>query len=317
MRLGRGDRFYKMTGSGNDFVAFDRLGEGPDVALPGPELVRALCRRRVGVGADGVLVLTDAADADYRLVYYNADGSRAELCGNASLCGVRLALELGRGSADGLTFVTDAGPMHGRMTDGEPELDLTPPRDLAPDLSWLWDTAGGAEQGDQRLGFVRVGVPHLVVLCSAAGEVDVERRGPPLRQHPGLADGANVNFVSRSDDGTWAMRTFERGVEAETLACGTGSVATALLLTSWGEVAGVQPTGEGQASQAEHGGQAAAPGAARDAAAADSHDAQAVSIRTSSGRLHRVRLRRTGDAIFPSLAGEGRIVYLGELAELV
>ncbi len=299
----RFEQFYKMSGSGNDFVAFDRLGGGSAVPLPDSTIIRDLCRRREGVGADGVLVLVDADDPtdDYRLVYYNADGSRAELCGNASLCGVRLALTLGRGATEGVTFLTDAGLMRGRLRGDLPEIDLPVPTELSADRSSLWEAVGGAEEGERRLGYVRVGVPHLVILCASADAVDLARRGPPFRRHPALADGANVNFVSPGRDGSWRMRTFERGVEAETLACGTGSVATALLLAEWGEA----PTDEGESWAAV-------------SAVVGSGDARRVSVevRTSSGKVHRVELRREGGEVRPSLAGEGRIVYTGELAEL-
>ena len=284
-----GDRFRKLSGSGNDFVAFDRLGQGPGVTLPSPDEVRTLCRRGVGVGADGVLVLIDEPEADYRLVYYNADGGRAELCGNASLCSVRLAVEAGRGGQAGVRFVTDAGPMTGRLTaDGLPEIDLAPAQDLAPDRADLWTDSGGPAADEQRLGFARVGVPHVVVLCDAAASVPILDRAPGLRRHRALRDGANVNFVSAAPEpGQWVMRTFERGVEAETLACGTGSVATALLLESWG-------------------------------LATDSHGGPTqVTLWTSSGLPLRVTLRRGEDGeLRPSLAGSARIVYQGELAEL-
>jgi diaminopimelate epimerase len=301
-----GERFHKVTGSGNDFVAFDRLGEGSGVALPAPAVVRALCSRGEGIGADGVLVLVDEPGVDYRLVYFNADGSRAELCGNASLCGVRLAVELGRSDPSAVSFVTDAGLMRGRITDGLPEIDLTPPRDLSADRSELWRAIGGAGTGERRLGYVRVGVPHLVVLCDSAEAAELELRGPLLRRHPALADGANVNFVSSAEDGAWTMRTFERGVEGETLACGTGSVATALLLTTWAMTVGAGVADAGSAEGRPNG---AAGDEARDSGV------PTVRIRTRSGRLHRVSLRGGAGDYRPSLAGEGRIVYRGELGE--
>ena len=95
-----------------------------------------------------------------------------------------------------------------------------------------------AESGDRRIGFAKVGVPHLVILCDDVSVVDVVGRGRPLRHHPTLREGANVNFVSRNRYGRWKIRTYERGVEAETLACGSGSVATAILLTVWKEATG-------------------------------------------------------------------------------
>ena len=118
-----GEHFYKLSGSGNDFVAFDAMAvESP--SLPDPARVQALCRRGTGVGADGVVVLCRAAGADYRLVYYNRDGSRAELCGNASLCSVRLAVELGHVRPDAVRFLTDSGLLTGRMRDGLPEIPV-------------------------------------------------------------------------------------------------------------------------------------------------------------------------------------------------
>src|SRR5687768_7078190 len=213
-----GARFYKLSGSGNDFVAFDEMSASVPT-LPDAARVRALCRRRTGVGADGVVVLGQAAGLDYQLVYYNRDGSRAELCGNASLCSVRLAVELGYADPSAVRFLTDSGVVFGRMTDGLPEVDLQPASDLEPERR---DLLGEAAAGDERaIGFARVGVPHVVIACDDVTSVDLAARAPRLRHHPALRDGANVNFVSRRDSG-WAIRTFERGVEEETLACGTG-----------------------------------------------------------------------------------------------
>ena len=293
-----GRRFYKLSGSGNDFVAFDELTDRTPRSPPAADEIRALCRRGTGIGADGVMVLRPASDADYELVYYNADGSRAELCGNASLCSVRLALELGFARADGTVFVTDAGRITGRVRDGLPEVDLSPAEELAaarPDLE-----GEGLPAGEQRLGYAKVGVPHVVILCTDAQAADVERRGPELRHHRALADGANVNFVS-GDAGRWAIRTFERGVEAETLACGTGSVATALLLAEWAGSAAAEESGGGGTARV-HG---------------TLPQERATELTTRSGLVHRVTLRRARveDRWRPSLAGSARIVFRGELGE--
>ena len=281
---GVGAPFWKVSGSGNDFVAFDRMAADPgdDPALPSDDAVRALCRRGLGVGADGVMVLRRAPGVDYELVYYNADGSRADLCGNASLCGVRLAVELGYASAAGVAFRTDAGVMAGRIADGLPEIDLAAPTELETDRQDL--LPAGPAPGD-RVGFARVGVPHVVIRCADAAAVDLERSAPHFRHHPALRDGANVNFASRSG-GLVALRTFERGVEAETLACGTGSVATALLLAAWEPV---------------------------DSATGDVE----TEIVTRSGLRHRVRAAsRTGsEPRRVSLAGTARLVFRGMLGE--
>lgn len=287
-RYGAGAAFWKLSGSGNDFVAFDRMAvaEGDDVALPTPDAVRALCRRGMGVGADGVMVLRAAPGVDYELVYYNADGSRAELCGNASLCSVRLAVELGHARPGAVTFRTGTGPMAGRIAAGLPEIDLAAPTELSPERADLAPGTGGP--GD-RIGFARVGVPHVVIRCADADAIDLAEVAPHFRHHADLRDGANVNFASRAGDRV-ALRTFERGVEAETLACGTGSVATAVLFASWdAQESGREPTWP-----------------------LETH------IVTRSGLRHRVTLGAPGVDGRParvSLAGSARLVYRGTLGE--
>ena len=271
-------RFWKMTGSGNDFVFFDAR-RGALAALQTPAAITGLCDRRRGVGADGVVFLEPGASAGarFRMAYYNSDGSRASMCGNAALCSTRLATELGAGSPDGFVFDSDVGPVYARLREGRPEVDLAPVRDLAPDVAAVRPLAG-----EQRIGFALAGVPHLVALCDDAGLVPLEERGASLRRHPAVGPaGANANFISRDRGGRWRMRTFERGVEGETLACGTGAVASAALITRWG--------------------------------LADAADA--VALTTASGLVVEVRFRVTADgAVLPSLSGEGRVVFEGTLA---
>lgn len=267
--------FFKMSGSGNDFVVVDvRAHQIPQ--LTEAETIRALCARGTGIGADGLVLLDVAPGVDFRMVYYNADGSRASMCGNAALCCTRLATELGGPNSRDLVFETDAGRMKGRIRDGMPEIDLTP-------MTLVVDEAAiRPEPGEQRIGFAVAGVPHLTVLCEDVERVQLDRRGRSLRLDPAvMPDGANANFVSKAgQSGVWDMRTFERGVEGETLACGTGAVASAVLLTRWG--VGKSP----------------------------------VSVRTRSGLTLTVRLSRSQDAWLPSLSGEGRIVFEGLGREL-
>jgi diaminopimelate epimerase len=169
---------------------------------------------------------------------------------------------------------TDSGVITARFRGGLPEIDLRPVTEL--------DDCFKAEPAtdEQRIGFAMVGVPHLVILCRDVGRSAVLERGRKLRHDRQLPQGANVNFVSKGPGG-WHVRTYERGVEAETLACGTGAVATALLLTAWGE----------------------AP--------------DEIELITRSGRKLRVRHRTEGEQRLPSLSGEARIVFVGTFGELV
>ena len=271
-----GRRFYKLTGSGNDFVFVDAREE-PAGVLEQPSVIDALCARGTGVGADGIVFVEPPTlhTQRFSIRYLNRDGSLAELCGNASLCSVRLAAELGIvREGEEFAFGTTAGPARGRLAADGPEIDLQPVAELTPQAPFM------TQAGERRIGFAVVGVPHVVVLCGDVEAIDVVGRGRPIRYDPSLQAGANVNFVAPANDGSWAVRTYERGVEDETLACGTGSVATAALLGEWGEARGVTTT-----------------------------------IRTRSGRLLRVRFRETAPGIItPSLSGEGRIVFRGELA---
>jgi diaminopimelate epimerase len=267
-----GRQFYKMSGSGNDFVMVDARETAPG-ALERPEVIQALCAPGTGVGADGIVFLEPSRVADVRMRYINRDGSLAALCGNASLCTTRLAVELGAASAKSLTIESDSGVLKARFRDGIPEVDLQPVTGVQECFE------APLTAGERRIGYMLVGVPHLCILCDDVEAVDVVSRGRPLRRHPALAQGANVNFLSKGEGGQWLMRTYERGVEAETLACGTGSVASAILLTVWGEVGGD------------------------------------VEITTRSRRSLRIRLRREGEAWFPSLSGEARVVFVGNLAE--
>ena len=223
----KGRRFWKMSGSGNDFIFFDAMRE-PAGSLATPEVIGRLCERRTGVGADGVVFLEPHASLAFMMRYFNRDGSLAEMCGNAALCSTRLARDLGLVGHGDFAFETVSGPVTGRFADGGPEIDMVPVTEMQSDFS----TDRIAHEG--RIGYARVGVPHLVVLVDDVRDVDVERRGRELRLLPSLRDGANANFVSRGPQGSWTIRTYERGVEEETFACGTGAVATAALLTAWG-----------------------------------------------------------------------------------
>lgn len=228
----RGRRFFKMSGSGNDFVFFDnRTLQHED--LVNPSVIGAICDRRRGIGADGVVLISQGAAVAFDMRYYNRDGSLAEMCGNAALCSATLAGHLGIVAGTGhFVFSTPSGPVTAQLTPDGPALGMTPVTELAADV------AIPRHSGERRIGYARVGVPHLVILVDDAESVDVVGRGRELRHHPSLRDGANVNFVATDRAGRWVMRTYERGVEDETLACGTGTVACVALLTAWQQVPG-------------------------------------------------------------------------------
>lgn len=278
-----GRAFYKMSGSGNDFVMIDATVEPPG-QLADPATIQRICARATGVGADGIVFLEPSAAAAVRLNYLNADGTPADLCGNATLCTTRLAVELGMADPAGFDIETPSGMIRARLSGDGPAIELQPVTDVRDGVSGIQPA-----QGEQRVGYALVGVPHIVILCDDVSTVDVVGRGRPLRRHPTMPDGANVNFVSRGREGRWRMRTYERGVEAETLACGSGSVATAILLTVWGQTA--RPAAAGETPMP-------------------------VELETSSGRVLHVGLRRAADAWLPTLGGEGRVVFQGRLAEL-
>ncbi len=228
----RGTLFYKMTGSGNDFVVLDGRATAPD-AWP-PARVRAICDRRNGVGADGLVILTPSTPGAVRMSYWNSDGSHGAMCGNAALCSGRLSVELEMVPPGEFCLLTDAGLVRviSRGQDEEPEIHL-PDCELPRDLAELRLGAG-----ERWFSVGTVGVPHLVVRVADIEAVDVAGRGRMLRSDPWVGPvGANVNFVSppKASGGSWLIRTFERGVEGETLACGTGTVAAALALACRGE----------------------------------------------------------------------------------
>jgi diaminopimelate epimerase len=224
-----GMHFYKMTGFGNDFVFVD--GRTYPVESWSVEAIRAACDRRRGVGGDGVVVLTPEGEDTARMVYFNADGSRVGMCGNAALCSTRLAARLGMAPASGMRLLTDTGVLSTRCVGPGWAAEL-----LLPDFGLPEDTGLPLEPGERWMVRCRVGVPHLIILVDQVRSVDVAARGSALRQHQAFApEGLNVNFVSAvsgQGDHAWRLRTYVRGVEAETLACGTGTVGAAFALAA-------------------------------------------------------------------------------------
>jgi diaminopimelate epimerase len=268
---------YKMTGSGNDFVMIDGRNSRPEDWTP--EDIRAVCARGTGVGADGVVFVAPGSEAGaVRMTYFNSDGSRAAMCGNAALCSAWLAARLGIAPAAEMRLETDAGVYRARHASADSRVELgLPPVDPPREVPGL-----AAGPGEALIAIATVGVPHLVIRVADVDQVDIAGRGAALRSDPALGSGgANVNFVSEAPDGCgWRMRTYERGVEAETLACGTGAVAAACALAGW--------------SLAE----------------------PPVTIVTQSGRRLDVQARRLPGGQYGDvwLTGEARLVFRGVLA---
>jgi diaminopimelate epimerase len=227
-------RFDKMNGAGNDFIMIDN--QSGELRLSGGQ-IRWLCDRRRGVGADGVILVESEAGSDFRMRYYNADGGEAEMCGNGARCVALFARSLGLGTSKNgghtLRFMTQPGPMAARVAEaGRAAVKMTDATALEIDISL--DVAHGHE----KVHFINTGVPHAVVVVDAVGDLpdeDIVTRGRAIRLHERFAPGGcNANFATVGSDRAVRVRTFERGVEAETLACGTGSVATAVVLTHLG-----------------------------------------------------------------------------------
>lgn len=218
--------FCKMTGAGNDFVMVDNR----DLSLTGildAAAISRLCDRRFGIGADGLIAVepTERTDADCRMRYYNADGGEAEMCGNGARCFARFAARLLGSGNSPLCFETQAGLIHAQFEPGgDVTVELTPPRNLS--LHLLPPTA----ELPSAVHFINTGVPHAVVFLPEIDTLDIRRLGAALRYHTHFAPaGTNANFACVLSPQHLQIRTYERGVEDETLACGTGMTATALI----------------------------------------------------------------------------------------
>ena len=212
--------FEKMSGAGNDFVLIDnRKGAVP--LAEQADFARKVCRRMFSVGADGLILIEDCGEADFRWQFYNADGSVAEMCGNGSRCAARFAFRAGITGRD-MTFSTLAGIISARVGEQEEivSVKMTAPCDFRLGLSVTLD------EKEYPVSFVNSGVPHAVIFVE--GDVPVTLWGRSVRYDKQFEPaGTNVDFVWLKDDGL-KVRTYERGIEGETMACGTGAVAAAL-----------------------------------------------------------------------------------------
>jgi diaminopimelate epimerase len=227
--------FTKMNGAGNDFVLIDNRPGG--LALSAG-CIAGMCERKRGIGADGVIAIEMAHGFDFRMRYYNADGGEAEMCGNGARCAAWFAVNLGIGTAtDGGTevkFLSEAGGMAATVNGDRVAVAMTDATSLETTVSVP------VADRDEIVHLINTGVPHAVMLepdWHGLTDEQVVTRGRKIRLHEMFAPaGVNANFVAVGDDGLVKIRTYERGVEAETLACGTGSVAAAIVLSHLGNV---------------------------------------------------------------------------------
>jgi len=226
--------FSKLSGSGNDFILVDnRDGRlAPDDL---PETARRLCRRKFSVGADGLIALETSETADFRWRFFNADGSSAEMCGNGGRCAARFAAVRGI-AGERLCFETLAGIIRAEVQGSRVKLELPPPGPFDPDRELELDPA------PVRAACINTGVPHAVVCVEDLEPVDVDSLGRQIRFHRVFRPaGTNADFIQRLPGNRISMRTYERGVEGETLACGTGAVASACTASHvWGLVSPVE-----------------------------------------------------------------------------
>jgi diaminopimelate epimerase len=265
--------FMKMSGSGNDFILVDHRKPLLDVGRM-KKFAQKVCRRRTSVGADGIIFIERSKKADFKWRFFNADGSEAEMCGNGGRCAARFTYLKGI-TGSSLTFETLAGVLSAHVKGSRVKLEMTKP------YGFKLDEKISVEGKKLNISSINTGVPHAVLLLKNFSGVDVVKMGRAIRNHPRYApNGTNANFVKVENRSRLLVRTYERGVEDETLACGTGAVASALIAAFKGLVK------------------------------------SPVSIKTSGGEILTVHFeiegRRMKKVFFE---GDVRIIYEGELWE--
>ena len=214
--------FFKMSGSGNDFIIVDnREKVVKDDDLPG--FIHRICRRKMSVGADGFILIEPSDKADFKWRFFNSDGSKAEMCGNGARCVARFAYVNGI-AGENLSFETEAGVVSGQVNNDRAKVKMPDSVELRLDYSIK------LKNGPVTVCSVNTGVPHVVVMNETVEDINVFDLGREIRFHEAFAPaGTNVNFICQLKQGHLVIRTYERGVENETLACGTGSIAAALI----------------------------------------------------------------------------------------
>jgi len=260
--------FYKMSGAGNDFIFIDNR-DGKANGIDRQTLITKACARNVSVGADGMMLIEDSHKADFKWRFYNCDGSEAEMCGNGARCAGRFSYLNGIAGKK-MSFETIAGIIGAEVKEGvNVKVQLTEPLDKKSDYTLP------LENGSIEVSSIDTGVPHVVWFTDEIEDIDIMRYGSAIRYHDEYAPaGTNVNICSMQGD-ILRVRTYERGVEGETMACGTGCVACSIFAVEKGLTK------------------------------------SPVTCRTSSGLLLTVYLENS--KVY--LEGEARVVYKGELTD--
>jgi len=216
--------FQKFCGTGNDFIIIDNRNF-KNLIKNRADFAIKYCRRGLSIGADGVLFLENSSIADFKMTLFQPDGSQAEMCGNGARCIAKYAYINGMANKE-MKFETLAGIVEARVNGNMVSVKLTEPRDL------LLDKIVKISNPDMEFqySFINTGVPHMVILTDTLESIDIKTIGNKIRFHSDFKPaGTNVNFIKKTGDSSIAVRTYERGVEDETLACGTGSTASALI----------------------------------------------------------------------------------------
>lgn len=213
--------FYKYQGTGNDFVMIDnRMGVFPKENV---ELIAHLCDRRFGIGGDGLILLENDYDTDFKMVYYNSDGNQSSMCGNGGRCLVAFAKEM-KVIENSCSFIATDGLHHATI-------------DEAGIVSLQMIDVASIKIEDDYI-FMNTGSPHHVQLVDDLDTYNVKEKGAAIRYGSLYGkEGCNINFVKKVDEDTFSLRTYERGVEDETLACGTGATAVAIAMNAIGQTA--------------------------------------------------------------------------------
>ncbi len=213
--------FHKISAAGNDFILIDNRKN----VLPADisALAAKMCNRKFAVGADGLIALENSASADFRMKFFNSDGSPAEMCGNGARSLARFAHRIGAAGKK-MSFETDAGLVSAEILKEDVRIQLSTPKDIRLDFVLK------VEKMEFNASFINTGVPHTVIYVNDIEKADVVNIGRAVRYHKEFSPaGTNVNFVQVKDRQTLLVRTYERGVEDETLACGTGVTASAVV----------------------------------------------------------------------------------------